>query len=86
MTRVEKKAWPDLFEQVLNGSKAFDLRLADFDIKEGDTLLLREWDPETKEYTGREVEKEVKLVLKTKDQKFWPKEEVEKYGFQVIGF
>ena len=51
MTRVEKKAWPDLFEQVLNGSKAFDLRLADFDIKEGDTLLLEEWDSQKKEYT-----------------------------------
>ena len=86
MARIEKKAWPELFEKVMNGQKNFDLRLADFDIAEGDTLVLREWDPEKKDYTGREVEKEAKIILKTKDQKFWPDQEVEKYGFQVIGF
>tara|TARA_Y100000310_G_C20026145_1_gene509686 strand:- start:258 stop:410 length:153 start_codon:yes stop_codon:yes gene_type:complete len=47
-------------------------------------LVLKEWDPETKEYTGRVVEKEVGYVGKLKDLSFFPKEEVEKYGLQII--
>jgi len=84
--KIEKKCWPELFQNVLDGKKSFDMRIADFNINEGDTLVLREWDPETKDYTGRVIEKEVGFVLKTKDVKFWPKEDVEKYGFQVMGF
>ncbi len=49
-------------------------------------MVLREWDPETKEYTGRVLEKKVTYVAKTKDAKFWPKEDIEKYGFQIISF
>lgn len=83
--RIEKKAWPELFQDVYDGKKNFDVRLADFECKEEDTLILREWDPKTKEYTGREVEKKVKYVIKTKELKFWTREEIDKYGFQVIG-
>ncbi|MBI2144809.1 DUF3850 domain-containing protein [Candidatus Woesearchaeota archaeon] len=68
------------------GKKNFELRLADFECNPSDTLLLMEWKPETKEYTGRVLEKKVTCVLKTKSLKFWPKEDVEKYGFQVIAF
>ena len=68
------------------GDKTFELRLADFECNVGDVLVLREWDPNTKEYTGRSVEKKVTYVFKTKDVKFWPEEDVEKYGFQVISF
>ena len=39
-----------------------------------------------KEYNGRVIEKKVTYVIKTKDVKFWPKEEVEKYGYQIIAF
>ncbi|TEU02169.1 DUF3850 domain-containing protein [Candidatus Woesebacteria bacterium] len=84
--RIEKKAWPKMFEAVHGGRKTFDLRLADWKCKKGDTLVLREWDPKKKKYTGRVLEKKVTFVLKTKDTKFFSKEEVEKYGFQVIGF
>lgn len=83
---VRKKAWPVFFERVLSGKKKFDLRLADFEIKEGDILILEEWDPETKEYTGRKIEKKVGYVVKTKDEKHYTEEEIDKYGFQVIGF
>ena len=44
---------------------------------------MQEWNPETKEYTGREIEKEVTYVGKTKNMNFWPKEDVEKYGYQL---
>jgi len=68
--RIEKKAWPEYFEKILSGDKTFELRLADFDVDEGDTLVLREWDPKTKNYTGRKIEKKVSFVFKTKFQKF----------------
>jgi hypothetical protein len=57
MAIIKKKTWPVYFEAVASGKKNFDLRLDDFAIKEGDTLVLEEWDPEMKEYTGRTIEK-----------------------------
>lgn len=82
----EKKIWPEYFNKIIDGKKTFELRLADWHCDEGDILVLKEWDPETKEYTGREIEKEVTYVLKTKDIKLWSEEDVEKYGYQVISF
>lgn len=87
MRKIEKKAWPELFEKVKNGDKTFDLRLDDFRCKIGDILVLREWDPKRKEYTGRVLEKKVTFVLKSKDVlKFWTEEEIARHGFQVIAF
>jgi len=83
---IKKKVWPEFFKKIVSGNKKYELRLADFDCSEGDTLLLEEWDPEKKEYTGNKIEKKVTYVLKTKDQKFWSEEEVEKYGYQIISF
>lgn len=84
--RIEKKIWPEYFEKVKSGEKNFELRLADWECKAGDVLVLREWNPETKEYTGRQTEKVVGYVLKTKDVKLFSDEDVLKYGYQVIGF
>lgn len=84
--KIKKKTWPEYFQQILDGNKTFELRLADWECKEGDILVLEEWDPKTKKYTGRVLEKKVSYVLKTKDIKFWPEEEVEKYGYQIISF
>ena len=84
--RIEKKTRPEYFEKVMSGEKSFDLRLGDFECKPGDVLVLKEWDPKLKNYTGRVIEKKVIYVLKTKTQEFWPREDIEKYGFQVIGF
>ncbi len=84
--RIEKKCWPEFFEKILSGEKTFELRLADWECSRGDVLVLREWDPSKKEYTGRVIEKKVTYVLKTKGQKVFPTEDVEKYGWQVIGF
>lgn len=83
---IEKKVWPEFFQKIMDGRKKYELRLADFECKEGDMLFLKEWDPQTKEYIGRTLEKVVTFVLKTNDQKFWPKEDVKKYGFQIIAF
>ncbi|HNW71456.1 MAG TPA: DUF3850 domain-containing protein [Candidatus Paceibacterota bacterium] len=87
MKKVEKKTWPDLFQKILDGEKTFDLRLNDFDIEEGDILILKEWDPKTKNYTGRELEKKVGFVGKWKIDDltiFWSREDIEDKGLQVI--
>lgn len=83
---IEKKTWPEYFEKIISGEKNFELRLADWECNVGDELVLKEWDPATKEYTGREARKIVKYVLKTKDINLFPQEEVEKYGYQIISF
>ena len=84
MATIHKKIWPEYFELVKSGKKKFELRLADFDIKEGDTLVLEEWDPETKEYTGRKIEKKVDFVLKFNLDKHGQKKEIEEKGLYVI--
>ncbi|MFA4946477.1 MAG: NUDIX domain-containing protein [Candidatus Micrarchaeia archaeon] len=84
--KIEKKTWPEYFQDILDGRKAFELRLADFPCATGDVLVLREWNPETKEYTGRSVEKKVSAALKTKGLPFWSKEDVDAHGFQIISF
>jgi hypothetical protein len=62
------------------------LRIADFECNVGDTLLLREWDPQTKDYTGREMKKEATYVIKTKDIALFKPEDIKKYGYQIISF
>ncbi|MDO8659856.1 MAG: DUF3850 domain-containing protein [Candidatus Parcubacteria bacterium] len=86
MNTIHKKVWREYFEQIISGKKKFELRLADFEVNEGDTLILEEWDKDKKEYTDRKIEVVVTYIIKTKGQTFWPQEEVEKYGFQVIQF
>lgn len=81
---IEKKILPKYFEKILSGEKNFELRLADFECGIGDVLVLKEYDPKKEEFTGRNIEKEISYVLKTNDLDFWPKEDVEKYGYQII--
>jgi hypothetical protein len=85
MAKIEKKVWPQSFQAIKDGRKSYELRLADWECKEGDTLVLKEWDPETKQYTGRELEKEVTYVGKFKiDELYWSKDEIIKHGIQII--
>lgn len=84
MAIIKKKTWPEYFELVKSGKKKFDLRLADLKIKEGDTLILEEWDPGKGEYTGRKIKKEVKYILKFKLDDFGQKKEIKEKGLLVI--
>lgn len=86
MPPIHKKVWPEYFEKIVSGEKKFELRLADFEVNKGDSLILEEWDNNKKEYTGRKIEVVATYIIKTKDLTFWPKEDIEKYGFQVIQF
>ncbi|MEK6927267.1 MAG: DUF3850 domain-containing protein [Nanoarchaeota archaeon] len=82
--KIEKKCWPDSFNKILSGEKTYELRLGDFECKSGDVLVLKEWDPETKDYTGRVIEKKVGHVGMVSGNLYWKQEDIEKYGFQII--
>ncbi|MEX0920773.1 MAG: DUF3850 domain-containing protein [Candidatus Pacearchaeota archaeon] len=81
---VEKKTWPEMFEKILLGEKKHEIRLDDFEIKKGDFIVLKEWDPDKKEYTGREVRKKVGFVTKINRLKYWNEEDINKFGFVVM--
>ncbi len=82
----EKKVNISSFERILDGSKTFEVRLADWDCVEGDILVLHERDPDLQAYTGRKLEKQITCISKTKQVHFWSDEDIEKYGFQILGF
>ena len=84
--RIEKKIWPEYFQLILEGKKTYELRLADFECNPGDILVLKEFNPKTKQFTGRFLEKEITYIGNTKNLDLWSKEEIEKYGFQIISF
>ncbi len=83
---IKKKTWPEAFEKVLNGEKTFDARLANFDCEPGDILILEEYDPRLKKYTGRKIEKKVTYILNTKEQKFWSQSDIKNEGIMIIAF
>ena len=86
VARIEKKILPEYFELIVSGKKTYDFRLADFEVKEGDILLLKEWDKRTGDFTGREIEKQVTYVGKTKGDTTWSQEDIDKFGYQIIAF
>lgn len=81
---ITKKILPEYFDKILKGEKTYELRLADWDCQPGDTLVLNEIDTKTKKPTGRSIKRKVGYVGKTKDLDFWSKEEIDKYGYQII--
>ena len=82
---IVKKCYSDLFESILIGKKKFDMRIAEEDYREGDILILKEID-KNRNFTGREISKKIGFVLKTKDCDFYKKEDIDKFGFVVLGF
>lgn len=56
------KCWPYYFNEVLSGNKTFEVRFNDRDFKEGDTLVLHEFNPDLHSYSGR-VSKKYEIVF-----------------------
>lgn len=63
MADHELKIWPDYFRWVEDGHKSFEVRRYDRNYQPGQTLLLREWDPGSKEYTGRQAERKISFMM-----------------------
>ena len=83
--KIEKKVQQNYFEAVIEGKKRFEVRLADFECKPGDVLVLKEQKQGTSKLTGRKIECEVLYKFNTKDiEKFYTKEEIDKYGFVIL--
>ena len=53
MTAHELKTWPGFFAGIVTGEKTAEVRRNDRNFAVGDTLVLREYNAETGEYTGR---------------------------------
>ena len=64
VTMHELKSWPAHFSEIITLIRRFDTRLNDRDFKQGDSVLFREWNPDTKEYTGREAKTVIAFVSK----------------------
>ena len=67
----ELKTWVEYFELVENGTKSFELRKNDRNFLPGHDLLLREYDKNTEEYTGRTLKRKITYVLKGPGSEFF---------------
>lgn len=88
--KIIKKILPEYFQDIVDGKKKYELRLNDFDINVGDTLILEEWtsaDPENRQATGRKLEKIVSYLKKFKLQDlWWSEKDLKEKGIQLISF
>ena len=69
------KTWPQFYEAVVSGWKLFEIRKNDRDFKLLDFLLLEEWEPETRMYTGRAALAQITYIT----------DFAQKPGFVVLG-
>ena len=81
---IEKKCWPVFFEKILSGKKTFEIRLGNFQCKEGDILRLREFHPIQRKYTGRQLDREITFIMNTDEVDFWTYEEIQEYGLKIL--
>ena len=71
------KTEAEYLKSIMDGSKTFDVRKMDRPFDYGDDIVLQEWNPETKQYTGKEWHGEITYILA--DERFCKK------GYCVLG-
>lgn len=71
----EVKAWPEFFQPVWDQVKLFEIRKNDRDYRVGDLLIIDEWSPITRVFTGRRIEAIILYVTNFE----------QKPGFVVMG-
>ena len=57
------KTHPQYYQAIRDALKRFEFRKNDRDFKVGDKLILEEYNPELKEYTGRASHKRIYCIL-----------------------
>ena len=77
----ELKILPEYFLEVVNGNKTFEVRKNDRDFQIGDYVTLREYNIETNEYTGRQINVKITYVL---DNSNYCKEGFVIFSFSVL--
>lgn len=75
------KTWPVFYDAVIAGIKTFEVRKDDRNFKEGDILLLQDYDPETDKFSGDQIT--VKVVYKMSGGKFGIAADYCVLGFEV---
>lgn len=60
----ELKTWPDVFDSMRRGYKTADFRLDDRGFNVDDKLILKEFNPVNKKYSGREIRALVRHIVK----------------------
>lgn len=63
MGEHDLKVWPEYFGPLERGEKTAELRYNDRGFAVGDVLRLREYDPQSGEYTGREIRRTVTHIV-----------------------
>ena len=63
MATHQLKVWSEYMDDLLNGSKTFELRYNDRNFQVGDFLLLMEYDKENQKYLTRELKVKISYVL-----------------------
>ncbi|MBI4101395.1 MAG: DUF3850 domain-containing protein [Candidatus Nealsonbacteria bacterium] len=86
MAVIKKKCWPEFFEKFVSGERTLELRLADFNLESGDTIVMEEYDPEKKQYTGRQASFLCRKVERSAQNplQFYNVEDVKKHGFWIV--
>lgn len=68
VVKHDLKSWVGLFEPISKGEKTHELRVLDRDYRIGDICRLREYEPISKEYTGRQCYVEVTYITSSQHQ------------------
>jgi len=56
------KVWPEFYQATLRNAKLFEIRQNDRDYQVDDILILREYDPKTRLYTGEQIIRTITYV------------------------
>lgn len=67
----EIKCLPQFFKASWCGDKTFEIRYNDRRYQERDEIVLKEWDPKTREFTGREIEGFITYLTTFSQKKGW---------------
>ena len=79
------KTWPPSFVDVAECRMNFQIRRDDRGFKVGDHLVLREYDPDRQEHTGRQVERKITCIFDSAWLLAGEKKPVIATGFAVLG-
>jgi len=66
MNTHKLKTWPNYFEMMEKGIKTFEIRKNDRHYQTGDMLILKEYCPNTEQYTGQALAYEILSVISIK--------------------